>query len=175
MNFIQHKGFKMIKKEKKKETIPKWIGNHPFSPEEKKPVVITKDMELSTLYGFQGTQVESQIFVSTDKVTFSDWTLPPGGIIEPPGLHNYGDEVYYFIEGDPVAFNPEKGEVYQLHTGDALLIPRGTRHQIYNFTEKKIRAISVVAPRIWVEDSVGIKIPPVEKPKYYKGAQGDQL
>ena len=134
----------MVKKEKMKASIPKWIGNHPFSPEEKKPVVITKDMELSTLYGFQGTQVESQIFVSTDKITFSDWTLPPGARIEPPGLHNYGDEVYYFLEGDPVAFNPEKGEAYQLHAGDTLLIPQGTRHQIYNFTEKSVLTISCI-------------------------------
>ena len=48
----------MTKKEKMKASIPKWIGNHPCIPEEKKPVIITKDMELSTLYGFQGSQVE---------------------------------------------------------------------------------------------------------------------
>lgn len=159
----------MIEKERKATSIPTWIGKYPFSPKEKKPVSITKDMELSTLYGFEGTQVESQIFVSTDKITFSDWTLPPGARIEPPGLHNYGDELYYFLEGDPIAFNPEEGEVYQLHAGDALLIPQGTRHQIFNFTHKKIHALSVVAPRVWVEDAIGTRIPPVKKPKFYKG------
>ncbi|UCF97812.1 MAG: cupin domain-containing protein [Spirochaetaceae bacterium] len=164
----------MAEKEKKVTSIPKWIGKHPFLPGEKKAAVITKEMELSTLYGFLGTQVESQIFISTDKVTLSDWTLPPGAQIDPPGLHNYGDEVYYFIEGDPVAFNPEKGEVYQLHAGDSLLIPQGTRHQIFNFTDKKIHAISVVAPRIWVEDAVGTRIPPVRNPKFYTGTQGAQ-
>lgn len=153
----------------KKASIPNWIEKHPFPPEKKRAVLITKNMEISTLYGFQGTQVKSQIFVSTDKITFSDWTLPPGAQIEPPGLHNHGDEIYYFLEGDPIAFNPEKGEVYQLHAGDALLIPQGTRHQIFNFTNKKIRALSVVAPRIWAEDAVGTRIPTVKKPKFYKG------
>jgi len=84
----------MKEKEKKVTSIPEWIGKYPFSPEEKKPVTITKNMELSTLYGFQGTQVESQIFVSTDKITFSDWTLPPGARIEPPGLHNVAPRIW---------------------------------------------------------------------------------
>ena len=158
----------MVKK-KKSYPIPEWIGNYPFSPKDKKVAVITKEMELSTLYGFEGFQVESQIFVSTDKITFSDWTLPPGARIEPPGMHNYGDEVYYFLEGDPIAFNPEKGETYQLHAGDTLLIPQGTRHQIFNFTKKKIRALSVVAPKIWAEDKTGTRIPLIKKPKFYKG------
>ena len=163
----------MAKEEKTIPSIPKWIGRHPFSPKEKKSVTISKKMELSTLYGFQGTQVESQVFVSTDKVTFSDWTLAPGARIEPPGLHNYGDELYYFLRGDPIAFNPEKGEVHQLHAGDALLIPQGTRHQIFNFTNKKIHALSVVAPRIWAQDAIGTRIPSVKKPRFYKAELGE--
>lgn len=156
-------------KQRKVASIPKWIGKHPFLPKEKKPIVITKNMEVSTLYGFQGTQVQSQVFVSSDNITFSDWILPPGAQIDPPGLHMYGDEVYYFLEGDPIAFDPENGEVYRLHAGDTLLIPQGTRHQIFNFTNKKIHALSVVAPRIWVEDAIGTRIPAVKNPKFYKG------
>ena len=150
------------------KSTPGWMGKYPFPPEEKKPLVITGDKELAVLYGFEGSQVECQIFVSTDKITFNEWTLPPGAIIDPPGMHNYGDEVYYFLEGDPIAFNPENGEVYQLHAGDALFIPQGARHQIFNFTNANIRALGVVAPRLWADDGIGSVIPTVEKPRFYK-------
>lgn len=93
-----------MKKDKSKSaSIPSWIGRHPFPPDKKKSVVITRDMELSTLYGFEGTQVECKRFVSTDKLTLSQWTLPPGTHYEPAGQHNFGDEFYYILKGKLVA------------------------------------------------------------------------
>jgi len=163
----------MEKEEPKSPSIPSWIGRHPFPPEGKKFVVITKDMELSTLYGFEGTQVECKRFVSTDKLTLSRWTLPPGTRYEPAGQHNFGDELYYILEGQPVGFNPETGDTYQLQAGDALYIPQGTRHQMFNFTSKVAVAIGVVAPKIWARDKMGTKVPPVEKPKFYKAWEED--
>ncbi len=149
--------------------IPAWIGNFPFPPEKKRFVVIHKEDELSGFYGFEGHQVALRRFVSLDQFTVSHWTLNPGNYYEPAGQHNYGDEIYYFLEGDPVAFAPETGETYQLHAKDALYIPQGTRHQIFSFNEKKVVAISIVAPRIWAaEDKMGTVIPSVKKPRFYK-------
>jgi len=161
------------KEEKKAEVqqvpIPAWIGKFPFRPEEKRFIVIRRGDELSGFYGFEGHQVALRRFVSLDQFTVSQWTLTAGNYYEPAGQHNYGDEIYYFLEGDPVAFAPETGETYQLHAGDALYIPQGTRHQIFGFNEKKVVTISIVAPRIWAaEDKMGTVIPPVKEPRFYK-------
>ena len=154
--------------------IPAWIGKFPFPPEEKRFIVIHKEDELSGFYGFEGHQVALRRFVSLDQFTVSQWTLSPGNYYEPAGQHNYGDEIYYFLEGDPVAFAPETGETYQLHAGDALYIPQGTRHQIFSFNDQKVVAISIVAPRIWAaEDKMGTVIPSVKKPKFYQAGEGE--
>ena len=87
-------------------------------------------------------------------------------------MHNQGDECYYILEGDPIAFNPEAGEVYQLHAGDVLYIPQGTWHQIFNFTDKIIKAICCIAPKIWVEDDeMGTEIKYTGKPKFFKSEE----
>jgi len=150
-------------------SVPAWMGAWPFAHgEEKRPIVITRDRELSTLYGFEGHQVCSEIFVSSDIFCFNEWTLPPGHWYEPAGLHP-ADEVYYVTEGSPTAFNAELGEVFQLHQGDALLIPTGTRHQIANFTAKLVKIIATNAPVTWVEEEGGTRIPPVTKPSFFTG------
>lgn len=149
-----------------KHKIPAWIGQTPFPPSEKREKLI-KTSEVSYLYGFEGNQVENQAFVSTDSLFVGEWVLPPGTHYDPPGLHLHGDECYFVIEGEGIAFNPETGETFSLSTGDALLIPQGTRHQIFNFNNKRLRVISCVAPKVWAEDTVGIAIPKVEKPRLY--------
>ena len=157
----------MTKIKSKRETVPEWIGNVPFPPNQKKATVITEDMIVPFLYGFEGSQVENQVFASTDKIFMAEWILSSGAHDEPPGLHLHGDECYYIVEGDTVAFNPETGETYQLFTGDALLIPQGTRHQVFNFTNHIVKAIACVAPKIWIDDGMGTVIPKVKMPKFY--------
>jgi mannose-6-phosphate isomerase-like protein (cupin superfamily) len=149
-------------------TVPAWIGNTPFSPSEKRPCRITEDMEVSFLYGFEGTQVENRVFASTDRVFVGEWTLPPGSHYEPAGYHLHGDECYYLLEGDALAFNAETGETFAFHAGDAMLIPRKTRHQIFNMSTQRVVAVSSVAPTIWAPDGMGTIIPQVESPRFYK-------
>jgi len=148
-------------------SMPAWMGAVPFAHgEAKRPIVITRDRELSTLYGSEGHQVCSEIYVSTDTFCFNEWTLPPGHWYEPAGLHP-ADEVYYVTEGSPTAFNAELGEVFQLEKGDALLIPTGTRHQIANFTGKIVKIIATNAPVTWVAEEGGTRIPPVARPQFF--------
>ena len=160
----------MVEKRKKdKSSVPEWMGRWPFKEgESKRPVVITREKELSTLYGFEGHQVCSEIYVSTDVFCFNEWILPPGHCYSPAGMHP-ADEIYYVTEGDPTAFNAEEGEVFQMHKGDALLIPTGTRHQIANFTAKVVKIIATNAPVTWTDDEGGSDVPEVENPKVYKG------
>ncbi len=151
--------------------VPDWIGNTPFPSSEKRPCKITEEMYVPFLYGFIGTQVENQVFASTDKITMGEWVLPPGSHYEPAGFHLHGDECYYLLEGEATAFNAETGETFVFKAGDAMLIPQKTRHQIYNMTSKRIVTVFCVAPKIWADDSMGTIIPQVEHPRFYKGPE----
>jgi mannose-6-phosphate isomerase-like protein (cupin superfamily) len=155
----------------KEQDIPQWIGNTPFPPDRKRPCRITEDMYAQFLYGFETTQVENQVFTSTDKVFMAEFTLPPGSHYEPAGYHLHGDECYYLLEGDAVAFNAETGETFAFGTGDAMLIPQRTRHQLFNMYERRIVVIACVAPAIWAADGMGTIIPQVEAPRFYKGPE----
>jgi mannose-6-phosphate isomerase-like protein (cupin superfamily) len=156
---------------KNENNVPKWIGNTPFPPDKKRVCKITEDMWAQFLYGFETTQVENQVFASTDSILMAEWTLPPMSHYEPAGYHMHGDECYYLLEGDAVAFNAETGETFSFGTGDAMLIPQRTRHQIFNMAEKRIVAIACVAPVIWADDGMGTIIPQVESPRFYKGPE----
>jgi mannose-6-phosphate isomerase-like protein (cupin superfamily) len=150
--------------------VPEWIGNTPFPPDQKRPAKIAPDMVAEFLYGYEGSQVENQVFASTDHILMCEWTLPPGSHYHPAGLHLHGDECYYLLEGEATAFNAETGETFVFRVGDAMLIPQCTRHQIFNMTTERIVAIACVAPRIWADDGMGTIIPPVEHPRFYKGS-----
>ena len=128
-------------------------------------------MWASFLYGFETTQVENQVFASTDKILMAEWILAPGNHYEPAGFHLHGDECYYLLEGDAVAFNAETGETFKFKAGDAMLIPQKTRHQIFNMTDKRILALACVAPSVWVDDGMGTIIPQVETPRFFKGPE----
>ncbi len=96
------------------------------------------------------------VFCSTDKITTGPYIISPGSFYEPPGLHLFGDECYYMKEGKGVAVNPENGETFSFKEGEALLIPQKTRHQLFNFENKRLTVIFTVAPRIWVEGEIGV-------------------
>jgi mannose-6-phosphate isomerase-like protein (cupin superfamily) len=149
--------------------IPKWIGNTPFPPDRKRPCKITEDMHAQFLYGYETTQVENQVFASTDMVFMAEFTLPPGSHYEPAGYHLHGDECYYLLEGSATAFNAENGETFALSAGDAMLIPQKTRHQLFNILDSRVVIIACVAPAIWAEDGMGTIIPQVRSPRFFKG------
>jgi mannose-6-phosphate isomerase-like protein (cupin superfamily) len=149
--------------------VPAWIGNTPFRPDEKRACKLTEEMHVGFLYGFETTQVENQVFASTDKVFMAEWILPPGGHYEPAGLHLHGDECYYLLEGEATAFNAETGETFVFRAGDAMLIPQCTRHQIYNVGAERVVAVACVAPKIWADDGMGTVVPQAASPRFYKG------
>ena len=147
--------------------VPRYLGNFPFPPSQKKPARITRDQSAQHLYGFDGTWNEVFTFVSTDKITLSLYYLPPGGHVDPPGLHRHGDECYHIIEGEAVILNPETGKTLHLDTRDSAYIPQNTRHQIMNLSGRMLGVLSILAPVAWKDDGMGTVIPPVRNPKYF--------
>lgn len=157
--------------EGKAPPVPGWLGNTPFPPDKKRPCKIAEEMYVPHLYGVEGTQVGCYLFISTDKVSMGDWILPPGSHYAPAGLHLYGDECYYLLQGEATAFNAETGETFLFGAEDAMLIPQATRHQIFNMTKERIVALTALAPKIWVDDGMGTIIPQVASPRFYKGPE----
>ena len=159
----------MIEKKDKYE-IPEWMGCFPFPPNEKKPFKVTKDMRVPFIYGFETTEIENNVHVSTDNLNIVEWILAPGSHIGPAARHLSGDECYYVLEGELTVCNPETGESFIIKTGEAILIPQETRHQGFNFTKERIVVLACMAPKIWTKETGSI-IPDVESPRFLKGPE----
>ena len=102
-----------------KPTMPAWVGNLPFPPGEKRPVVITREMEISTVYGGPPHQIRVQKYVSTDLITFGDFEVKPGDYFSPPDVHP-GCELYYLLGGTATVLNPQTGRAFQVKKGEGL-------------------------------------------------------
>ncbi|MEK6646622.1 MAG: cupin domain-containing protein [Candidatus Firestonebacteria bacterium] len=154
-------------------SVPNWMGRHPFSPEEKKVTVITSDKEVTTIYGVEGHQVSSQIYISTDKVNLSDFVIPAGNYFDPPDIHS-GVECYYVLQGKAMMLHPETGRTYQIVKGDAFLIPVGVWHQGYNFTNENVKILCGIAPKIWgTNDKMGSAVTYKGKFTFYKSEEDE--
>ena len=163
------KATKNERNSEKKIPVPEWVGRHPFPPDEKKPTLLTKETSIPRVYGKRPHQIATYLHVSTDKITCAEFSVAPGARFEPPDIHS-GDEVYYILKGEAATLNVETGQVHIVKQGEMLLIPKGTWHQTYNFTEKTVTILCFFAPTIWSDDDRGISIEFLEKPVLYKGA-----
>jgi len=151
------------------------FGNHPFPPDKKRPVHIRGDLIRHFIYPAERPHFSdlNYLYVSTDKLTVGTWQLGPGGTYDPPDLHA-GDEVYYILDGTLTEHNPLLGEFMQVKKGEALLLPMHGYHKGHNFEQGIMRALYVIAPKIW-ED----QLPPMDfeggKMKMYKGKNNARL
>jgi mannose-6-phosphate isomerase-like protein (cupin superfamily) len=151
------------------------FGNYPFPPDKKKPLHIRGSLIRHFIYPAERPHFSdlNYLYVSTDKLTVGTWQLGPGGTYDPPDLHA-GDEVYYILDGTLTEHNPLLGEFMQVHKGEALLLPMHGYHKGHNFEQGIMRALYVIAPKIW-ED----QMPPMDfeggKMKMYKGKGNARL
>lgn len=151
----------------RKQKIAAWLGNTPYPPDQKKPMLI-KTFLAPHLYGFDNLQDANRGIISTDTLLVSEWRMAPGQYMEPAGMHLYGDECYYIMEGEGAFSDPEHGDTFVLHEGDMLYIPQGTRHQCFNFSDKLLRVMACIAPKCWGnDDEMGTSIPNIEEPLFY--------
>jgi mannose-6-phosphate isomerase-like protein (cupin superfamily) len=147
--------------------MPPWVGNLPFPRGQKRPAVITREMEISTVYGNPPHQIRVQKYISTDRITFGDFEVKPGDCFDPPDIHP-GCEFYYLLGGVATVLNPHSGMAYQVRQGEGFLIAPNTWHQVHNFTDQNVAIMGVIAPAIWSEDELGSEIEYLEEPRYYK-------
>jgi len=151
------------------------FGNHPFSPDQKRPLHIKGDLIRHFIYPAERPHFSdlNYLYASTDKLTVGTWQLGPGGTYDPPDLHA-GDEVYYVLEGVLTEHNPILGEFMQVRPGEALLLPMHGYHKGHNFEQGIMRILYVIAPKIWESQA-----PPMDfsegKMKQYKGKHNAKL
>ena len=151
------------------------FGNHPFSPDKKRPIHIRGELIKQFIYPEERPYASdlNYLYVSTDKLTVGTWQLGPGGTYDPPDLHA-GDEVYYVLEGTLTEHNPVLGEFTNVNKGEALLLPEGGYHKGYNFSQDIMKILYVIAPKIWLDQE-----PPMdfagENMKMYKGKYNSKL
>lgn len=139
---------------------------YPFPPGEKMPVVVSESDAIAEIYPpdkpFSSNIV--WVWVSTDKITQTMFQLTPGAFFSPPDCHA-GDEMYYVLKGTLTEMQPELGQVIEAKRGDAILIPKGSFHQSYNFGDEEAKILCLIAPRMWDEGPA----PKMDgEPKLYK-------
>ncbi len=124
----------------------------PFKPENKEPVVVKPEDRITEIYPPDRPHTSNVVWVwaSTDLVTQTEFVLSPGAFFGPPDSHA-GDEMYYVLSGTLTEIQPELGTVIEAEAGDAILIPKGSFHQSYNFGDEEANILCAIAPRMWDE------------------------
>ena len=148
--------------------LPAWIGNTPFAPDKKKPVLVAEP-SVVTVYGIGDERISPRIWVSTDKILISEWSVPPGQSFQPADVHG-GDEPYYVAEGTATIVNHETGQVTEAHAGDCVLIPAYCWHLVHNFTDEPVRIVAIIGGSVWDEGMEDTVEQDAIEPKYYYNA-----
>ena len=124
--------------------------NHPFTDGVKdKPIYIDNNNIGNFIYPDFGLDYSdlNYMYLSTPNLTVCSMEIGPGGFFNPPDYHP-GDEAYFVLEGTITPFNPETGAAIEVKEDEALLIPKGALHSAYNFGDKKVKVLAVIAPKI---------------------------
>lgn len=122
-----------------------WQGCYPCPPDKKKCVVIRPEERLSIIHGDENKGL-IDIFVSSDMLHFGIFYVSPFSHLDASAPHE-GDEAYYIMSGEGVVM-VEDGETYHVKAGDAFYLPKGHKHQWFNFGKERLDIIWAVAPKL---------------------------
>jgi len=151
------------------------LGNFPFTPENKKPMLIRKNDYSTALYPPDNAFTSDNTFtiVTTDTFMLGIYELAPGSKFAPLDVHP-GDETYYILNG-PVVQRSGNGQFAYLQPSEGLYMPEGAWHTGHNFSDKKARVLYFITPKAWSEQIPPKVIPSDEDTKFYKGPNNDKL
>ena len=104
------------------------MGKFPFTPDDKKPMLIRKQDYSTALYPPDNALTSDNTFtmITTDTFMLGIYELGPGGVFAPLDIHP-GDESYYILDG-PVLQRSGNGQFAYLETGEGLWMPEGAWH-----------------------------------------------
>lgn len=76
-------------------------------------------------------------YYKTEKITFGMSELPPGGVGAVDPGHSEAHEVFYCVQGTVLCYVSQDDKYYRLNAGDAMLIPEGKDHKLFNIGEER--------------------------------------
>lgn len=156
-------------KKSEESIIPDWVGNYPFPPEEKKPVVMNRDKSILFVYGKGLHKVSCTTAISTNHIQTGIMLISPGEYFDPPDIHS-GDEVYYLLKGEVAVLNPETGRAFKAKQGEVVLIPQGIWHQAFNTGDTNLEVLAFIAPLQWKKGEAHIPAEFTGDSAYYQGS-----
>lgn len=76
-------------------------------------------------------------YYRTARITFGMSELPPGGVGGMDVGHSEADEVFYCVAGEALCYVPEEDAYHTLKAGDAMLVPPGKGHKLFNIGQER--------------------------------------
>lgn len=98
------------------------------------------------LHTRHGSEIRPLIDRTTSEITqcsLAEETLPPGHAVA-PHFHRETEEIYYVLEGEGEMTVGD--EVRRVASGDAVFIPRASRHTLRNTGAAPMRIVLVCGP-----------------------------
>jgi len=108
------------------------------------PAFITKDgSEIRELLAYRNSAIRNQ--------SLAEARLPVGGSTQ-EHLHPKAEEIYYITHG--TARIRIEGELREVKAGDAIAIPPGQKHKLWNTGDETLRLLCCCAPAYEHTDTV---------------------
>jgi mannose-6-phosphate isomerase-like protein (cupin superfamily) len=107
-------------------------------------VEVRKNMDV--IHFMEGDE-HCRLYFKTDKLQFGTSTLMPGkgGAVDTG--HKNGEEVFFIAKGKVLLFLPNKKKYFELYEGDAIIIPPGEAHQLFNpYSKQAVVSWSLAPP-----------------------------
>lgn len=127
------------------------IGNWPISGKEARKqgdlINIPHQKMLHTIHG-ETHPIPFTLYVSNDLVHMGEFSMPSGGVgprVSDPLTHR-GDAIFYVESGPVTFFLPDTHDTFEVHEGEAMIIPEGTTYQCVNYANKTIKTIFSISP-----------------------------
>lgn len=119
------------------------------------PTFITKDGSI-----IREILAPNNAFGLVRRQSLAEATLAPGGATQ-PHMHPVTEEIYYILNGT----GRVQIETHEYHVvpGDAIIIPSGAAHAIWNTSEEELIFLCCCAPAYTHEDTVFVDLPSLSK------------
>ena len=76
-------------------------------------------------------------YYKTEKITFGRSELAPGAVGAVDPGHSEAHEVFFCVQGEVLCYVSQDDKYYRLCAGDAMLVPEGKDHKLYNIGDTK--------------------------------------
>jgi len=135
-----------------KNPLPPWYQKHPFPPDKKRPMHITKDKMLDWATGDWDIKKLKGInmYACTDTMLVSFSSLPPGTKskekIKWSADSHPGDQIFYVVKGKLSIYDPETGTLLEAKAGGCIYVPQGVWHSLFNLEEEPADVLTINTP-----------------------------